>query len=238
MVNTENIKQTFDQYLSNPTDSNRNQVIVASFPVVEQVVSKFQNGKVIERDDLFQEGILGVCSAIDKFSSGEEFESKIFAQIKSFVLRYSLQQDPLTTNQYSKQKFCKINKFSEQFIEKNGREPNNEEISKALGIKVKNLNQFKNLSSAVTELNELIPSECNIDEEIKKKDDIKNLLRVIENKLTETEKNIISQKYGLNGDKKTLEQIGISMKPKLCKQRVDQIHKNILNKLKNTLMSR
>lgn len=231
MINTENIKQTFDQYLSNPTDSNRNEVIVSSFPVVEQVVSKFQNGKIIERDDLFQEGILGVCSAIDKFSSGEEFESKIFAQIKSFVLRYSLQQDPLTTNQYSKQKFCKINKFSEQFIEQNGREPNNEEISKALGIKAKNLNQFKNLSSAVTELDDLIPSETNIDQEISRKDDIIHLLRVIENKLTDNEKNIISKKYGLNCEKMTLEQIGISMQPKLCKQRVDQIHKNILNKL-------
>lgn len=235
MINTENIKQTFDQYLSNPTDSNRNEVIVSSFPVVEQVVSKFQNGKVIERDDLFQEGILGVCSAIDKFSSGEEFESKIFAQIKSFVLRYSLQQDPLTTNQYSKQKFCKINKFSEQFIEKNGREPNNEEVSKALGIKVKNLNQFKNLSCAVTELDDLIPSETNIDQEIIQKDDILNLLKVIENKLTDNEKNIISKKYGLNCEKMTLEQIGISMQPKLCKQRVDQIHKNILNKLSKML---
>ena len=114
-MKTENIKQTFDQYINNPTDENRKQVILSSFPVVQQVVSKFQNGKVIEKDDLFQEGILGVCSAIDKFNSGEEFENKIFAQVKSFVLKYSLKQDPLSTNQYSKQKFCKINKFSEQF---------------------------------------------------------------------------------------------------------------------------
>lgn len=233
----QNIKQVFEQYKNNPTDETKNAVVLTALPAVDRIVNKFQNGKVIEKNDLFQEGVLGVYAAIDKSESSEDFENKVYSLIKSRVLKYSIKQDPLSTNQYSREKSSKINKFVENYLNKNLKEPSPEEISEGTGIQVKNLSQFQNSSCGIAEIEDLLPEERNFAQDIEREDTLKNLFRIIEDKLSLSEKNIISKKYGINSPQMTLEEIGLSLEPKICKQRVDQIHKSILSKLKKALKS-
>lgn len=229
----ENIKTTFDIYLKNPTEENRNEVIKASIPAVTHIVNRFQNGKIIEKNDLFQEGILGILNAIPKAVNGEDFYKKVFSYIKAAVLKYGNNQGFLKLNTYTKSKIDKVNNFIQSYKEKNEEEPSDKEISEALHINLKNLCRFKSILSPSSEINEFIKDENDYIGEMYKRDDFKYLLNLIKNKLTKLEQSIIEMKYGI-GDKTqmTLEEIGVSVTPPLCKQRIDQIHKSTLSKLK------
>lgn len=235
-MTNKNIKYTFDKYISEPNIENRNKILEESLPVIDGIVKKFQNGKVVEKSDLFQEGIYGVLKAISKSSSGEDFEKKIFSYVKAAVLNYTKQQSIISLNNYAQDKSNKVNKFITQFISSNEREPSNKEISRALNIKLKNINQFRSITNPTTELNENIEDENDDFKKLNEYDDIKRLLSIMEDKLSQKEKEVILMKYGINYPKAmTLEEIGQNFKPKLCKQRVDQIHKSILLKLKKHL---
>lgn len=230
------IKNTFDTYIKEPNNENKNKVVEASIPIINNIVKKFQNGKIIEKNDLFQEGVYGVLRAMSKANSGEDLEKKIFSYIKASILNYSRNQSPLTLNNYAQDKCSKINNFIINYTNKYEKEPTDQEISEALHIKTKNLAQFKAVSDIPLELNENIEDENDDFYKLKKQDDINHLLSTINTKLNPKEREIILMKYGINQEKPmTLEEIGTTITPKLCKQRIDQIHKSILLKLRKYL---
>lgn len=231
----ENIKNTFDDYLSDPNNENRNKVIETSIPIIENAVKKFQNGKVIEKNDLFQEGVLGVLEAIQKSSSGEDFQKKIYSYIKAHILKYSCNQDSITINKYAKAKLSKINKFINEYVNEFQKEPSDEEISEHLKIKTQNLCTFKSLLIPSSELNENMSDENNYLNNYLKLEGQKYLVNLIKTKLSLREQKIILSKYGIETPKMTLDKIGENLNPKLCKQRVDQIHKFALLKLKRII---
>lgn len=237
MINTENIKQAYTQYLSNQSVENRNKVITESLPMVEQITSRFCNSRIIEKNDLYQEGVLGIFTAIEKCTDAEDFANRLYGYIQGKVLRYSIKQHPVSSNQYSQQKASKINSFVQQFILDHEREPSNSEIQEGTGIKIKNLVTFHSLNNATSELKEEIVEGKDHLEESLKKEDLERMKHIMNKSLSKYESQILSMKYGLHGPKMTLETIGNLIEPKICKQRVDQIHKNALSKLKKVLVN-
>jgi len=128
------ITEQYEQYINTKSEDDKVKIIESSIPYIEKMVGRFENGRVIEKQDLFQEGVFGVIKTIDSGCAPDVFEKKLHANIKCFVLKYGINAGPVVLNQNAQYKMSLITKFKDKYYEKTGAEPSDEEISNGAGI--------------------------------------------------------------------------------------------------------
>src|SRR3954462_10265767 len=208
-------------------------------------VGKKSQGQDMPLLDLIQEGIFGLIRAAEKFDWRKGYKFSTYA---TFWIRQAIQRGianrarTIRIPVHIGQRERKIARVERELAAKFERQPTDEEISKASGVPIEQIEEIRDAGRAVTSLDkpigeegetafgDLIPTDDMTPEEEVQLTPSEEVIRRTVNELPETERDVLKLRYGINGDEPTpLRETGkrLSMSP----ERVRQIESKALAKL-------
>lgn len=113
----------------------RERLIAGNLRLVLSVIQRFtRRGENV--DDLFQVGCIGLIKAIDNFDPSHEVKFSTYGvpMIAGEIRRYLRDNSAVRVSRSMRDTAYRILQAKEKFISENGREPDEEEIAKILGI--------------------------------------------------------------------------------------------------------
>jgi len=220
--------------------------------LVAKVARQYQ-GLGLSREDLMQDGSVGLLRAIDKFDlrRGKPFGSYAVWWVRQGV-RHALATQARTirlpvqqlANRYA------LGRASRRLAHTLGREPSEQELAEATGMSQQGVSDLLRVSTEPVSLETPRSSESEstigdvlADTEAKSPNEQASTreslmeLRTLLDELTPRERHVVNLRFGLDGeDERTLEEIGRSLK--LTRERVRQICAEALDKLNRATRSR
>ena len=231
----------------------RNQVIEMNMQLIRKIAAKSIQKNTLSDNDLIQEGIFGVITAIEKFDVSLGFKFSTYASwwIKQAMFKaISEQSYALNIPVYIQETMSRYNKTKQEMEQKENKEVSKKEVAKKMNLSEEKIDTFLNCfnralsieqGASLTDNKELTLAEIIEDEkqnverqviDIELKNDIKKAL----DNLKEKERNVIILRFGLeNKEKKTLEEIGQSYG--VTKECIRQIEKRALSKIAHDELS-
>lgn len=220
-------------------------LINANYGFIYKCALKYSNyGIPIE--DLVSEGVLALMQAIKRFDLRKKVKLLTFAAyyIENAMRKITVEQSHSVkiTLDY-KEKIDKIFKIIEEFKLENNREPTIDEIAKILNTRPENvrkvLNEYRGEFSFDEEKEEderpteetfEDPKQSNLNQIIKNELNLENVINLMKRVLSEREFKIITEYYGILGEKKTFEDLGRELN--LSKERIRQIKEKAIRRLR------
>ena len=217
----------------------------ANLRFVVSVAKQYQN-QGLSLPDLINEGNVGLIKAAEKFDEtrGFKFISYAVWWIRQSILQAIAEQSRivrLPLNQVGS--VNKINKVLSKFEQEHERRPSVEEISESLDLPEDKIDEAINASNRHVSVDApFVDGEDNslldvlVNEDIPTTDkelvleSLKSEIRNALNLLTERERKVIEDSYGIGGSELTLEEIGT--KYNLSRERVRQIKEKAIRKLR------
>jgi RNA polymerase sigma factor for flagellar operon FliA len=139
----------WQKYVSKPDRATREKLIMEYLPLVKYVVGRMAVTlpPTVDSDDLMGYGVMGLIAAIERFNPDRGFKFETFAvsRIRGAIIDELRSQDwlPRSVRQKAKEMETAIRGLEHQL----GRTASDEELAKAMGVKVDDLP--KNLSEIV-----------------------------------------------------------------------------------------
>ncbi|MNS04025.1 RNA polymerase sigma-D factor [compost metagenome] len=139
----------WQKYVSKPDRATREKLIMEYLPLVKYVVGRMAVTlpPTVDSDDLMGYGVMGLIAAIERFNPDRGFKFETFAvsRIRGAIIDELRSQDwlPRSVRQKAKEMESAIRGLEHQL----GRTASDEELAKAMGVKVDDLP--KNLSEIV-----------------------------------------------------------------------------------------
>lgn len=206
-----------------------NKIVNSYIPIVIRVIQKYKANQSIDTDDLLQEGILALYYALTKFNykRNNKFLTYALPWIKFKI-------DLASKNQYA----LNIPPNYLRMVKKYQTEENKLK-NEIAGMKFKHPISYISLQDS-TYLDNKVTNGLSIQEtipdnntktpwELIEKEDYKNYILNVIKTLKDKEQYIIKNRYGFNGEKLTLEEIGNNLN--LSRERIFSMEKSILKKL-------
>lgn len=219
-----------------------NKMIESNMGLVKKIASEYINKTNIDYEDLCQEGMLGLMKAVEKFDPtlGYQFSTYATWWIRQKIQRYIENSIP-TSKKLAKQR-AKIYAIRSR-IERTGVEATYQMIADEVGLTAEEVASVLNIehisidSSISNEegpsLVDVLESDNESMEEHVERQDMARMLRQIVDKLSQNERRVIVERYFANPLKvSTYEEV--SEKLGVSRQRVQQLEKKALDKLKYT----
>ncbi len=201
--------------------------------------------------DLIEEGNIGLMKALSRFKVELGFRFSTYASwwIRQHIIRALANQSRVVRLPvYLTELLYKMRKMQEKLIQKYGRRPTDQELAKALGVKVTKLHKLKKAQYNASSLDRRVSEEGDIefidllqDDEIEAVDELVNLFEKEEVEalllhMDERSRSIVKQRFGLDtGLPKTLAEV--ARKFNITRERVRQIEKEALLKMREIITS-
>lgn len=222
----------------------RDKLVQENVGLVWSIVKRF-GGRGYDLEDLFQIGCIGLIKAVDKFDNTYEVQFSTYAVplIMGEIKRFMRDDGPVKISRTIKENNWKVKRSVQKLVQKLGRDPTIEEISKDTQISAEDIIQAMELVTEVESIYKSVyqndGSEIylidkisshgvseNSDEKI-----INNMvLEQVINELDDLERNIIIMRYFQD---KT--QTEIAKKLGISQVQVSRMEKKILAALKNKI---
>jgi RNA polymerase primary sigma factor len=227
--------------------------LVAKYQGLVAKVARQYQGLGLSREDLMQDGSLGLLRGIDKFDPrrGKPFGSYAVWWVRHGV-RHALATQARTirlpvqqlANRYA------LGRTSRRLAHTLGREPSEQELAEATGMSQQSISELMRASTEPVSLETPRSSESESTigdvitdsdaksptEQASAKESLMEL-RTLLDELTPRERHVVNLRFGLDGeDERTLEEIGRSLE--LTRERVRQICAEALDKLNRATRKR
>lgn len=226
-------------------DYARKKLVESNLRLVISIAKKFLWSR-LSFLDLIQEGNAWLIKAIEKFDPDKDFKFSTYA---TWWIKQSITKSiaDMTKNVripvHLIDEINAYNKASQNLFQKLWREPTSKEIAAELGFPIKKIKKleeviFGNVSldaevgdDGKDSLWDLIADESTLrpDQHVEK-ETVRGNLELILDMLDEREAKIIKMRYGIDGPRYTLEQVGAEFN--VTRERVRQIEQKVLQKLK------
>lgn len=226
-------------------ENAKKKLIESNLRLVISIAKRFF-GSRLSFSDLIQEGNVGLIKAIEKFDPDKDFKFSTYA---TWWIKQSVTKAIADMTKHVRipvhliDEINSYNKAYQELFQKLGREPTSKEIGAKLNFNIKKIKKLEevifgnvSLDSEVGDdgkdsLGDLIEDKNTMrPDQAAEKDAIKNNLGYILGMLDEREAKIIKMRYGIDGPKYTLEQVGEEFQ--VTRERVRQIEQKVLQKLK------
>ncbi|WP_417435562.1 sigma-70 family RNA polymerase sigma factor [Idiomarina abyssalis] len=225
----------------------RNSMILANLRLVRKVVSHFRTYLALSEDDLFQEGVIGLVKAVEKFDPTLDYKFSTYAVwwIRQSIERALMDKGyTIRLPVHVAQKVKQLRKATRLLSAlHNNSNPSSTDLARELGWSVEEVYFVESASliqpSSIDEslkdtnlsLNHLLTSSINTPEEEYSIQQIQSELRKHLELLSERELSVIYERFGLNTseEEKTLESIGQIYN--VTRERIRQIEAAALKKL-------
>ena len=221
-------------------------LVASNLRLVISIAKKFLGSK-LSFSDLIQEWNVGLIKAIEKFDPDKEFKFSTYA---TWWIRQSITKAiaDMTKNVripvHLIDEISAYNKAVQALLQKNNREPTVQEIAEYLDMPVKKVNKIKTVilwsgsldrpiwDDGKNSIWDLIEDENTLkpDEHLEKKMLRENLDKIFD-MLDDRERKIVKMRYGIDGRRYTLDEIGKEFN--ITRERVRQIEAKVLQKLKD-----
>ena len=225
----------------------KDKMINSNLRLVVSVAKRDVAGSNMALLDLIQEGNIGLMKAVDKFDYRRGFKFSTYAMwwIRQSITRAIADQArTIRIPVHMKEKMGKVNSAARKFLAENGREPNTDELSKAMGLTRDQMEEIMRLYSDTVSLDTPVGEEEDTmlinfvaDEsmpeqfESAKHEILSEQIDQILSELTEREQTILRLRFGFVGDRIwTLEEVGKEYH--VTRERIRQIEGKALRKLK------
>lgn len=226
-------------------ENAKKKLIESNLRLVISIAKRFF-GSRLSFSDLIQEGNVGLIKAIEKFDPHKDFKFSTYATrwIKQSVTKAIADMTKhVRIPVHLIDEINSYNKAYQELFQKLGREPTSKEIGLKLNFNIKKIKKLEevifgnvSLDSEVGDdgkdsLGDLIEDKNTMrPDQAAEKNAIRNNLTYILGMLDEREAKIIKMRYGIDGPKYTLEQVGEEFQ--VTRERVRQIEQKVLQKLK------
>ncbi|NLB34473.1 MAG: RNA polymerase sigma factor RpoD/SigA [Elusimicrobia bacterium] len=250
-------KEEMDELLErmrNNDDEARKRLVTGNLRLVVSIAKKF-NRPGVELNDLIEAGNMGLIAASRKFDPDREakFSTYSYNWIKEYIRRAVLTHSkPIHIPVYVYQNFQKIMKAWDYIYITSGEKPSYEELAEATGFKKKDVQRFLYYIRVFSEIPSLdAPISKDIDIPLKATiaaqdgNDPEDAIGVlgIHQQLEELlvhisprEREVIRLRFGVGtSHPHTLQDVGEKLN--ISRERVRQIHKKALDKLKKAAVS-
>jgi len=226
----------------------REQMIKANLKLVVKIARDYENYG-LPLLDLINEGNIGLMKGVERFDPRKGAKLSTYASwwIKQSIKRaLANQSKTIRLPVHVVDKLVHIRRAEAKFYDEFGRSPTDEELSDELGITAKRIAHYRKASARPTSLDaplgdddtnrvgEIIADE-NADtpfEQLEEKTNstmIHDLLPTLDSR----EQEILRQRFGLQGDEKTLEEVGQQFG--VTRERIRQIQEIALAKLRKKI---
>jgi RNA polymerase primary sigma factor len=228
-------------------ESAKNKLIKANLRFVVSIAKKYQTSG-ISLLDLINEGNMGLIKAAEKFDPDRGFHFISYAVWwirQAIILAISQKASLIRLPLNRTADIQKIEKVHKNLEHKMGREPSASEIAEELDMDDEEINHLRNItqdyisldscygeSEDTTILSMLVDHRIDSPDKQVLYESIKEALDSVMETLTESERQILRMRYGLNGfEPMSLQQIGDKFN--LSKERIRQIEKKAIRRLRH-----
>lgn len=226
-------------------DNAKKKLIESNLRLVISIAKRFFWSR-LTFSDLIQEGNVGLIKAIEKFEPEKDFKFSTYA---TWWIKQSITKAIADMTKHVRipvhliDEINSYNKAYQDLFQKLGREPTSKEIWQKLDFPIKKIKKLEevifgnvSLDSEVGDdgkdsLGDLIEDKNTMrPDQFVERETVKGNLEMILDMLDEREAKIIKMRYGIDGPKYTLEQVGEEFD--VTRERVRQIEQKVIQKLK------